>query len=71
MGLKLSERHFSVEPYALAMPLGSNRFRDEVDWALSKIYKTGGLMKIFRRSFGNAKPSNFMKALVVINALSD
>ena len=71
VGLKLSEHHFSMEPYALAMPLGSNRFRNEVDWALSKIYKSGGLMKIFRNSFGNAEPSNFMKALVVINALSD
>jgi polar amino acid transport system substrate-binding protein/glutamate/aspartate transport system substrate-binding protein len=71
IGLKLSEHFFSMEPYALAMPLGSNRFRNEVDWALSKIYKSGGLMKIFRNSFGNAEPSNFMKALVVINALSD
>jgi ABC-type amino acid transport substrate-binding protein len=71
VGLTLSNHHFSVEPYALAMPLGSNRFRDEVDRALSKIYKSGGLMKIFRNSFGNAEPSNFMKALVVINALSD
>ena len=71
VGLKLSEHFFSMEPYALAMPLGSNRFRNEVDWALSKIYKSGGLMKIFRNSFGNAEPSNFMKALVVINALSD
>ncbi len=71
VGLKLSERHFSVEPYALALPLGSNRFRNEVDWALSKIYKSGGLMKIFRNSFGNAEPSGIMKALIVINALSD
>ena len=69
--LKLSGRHFSIEPYALAMPLGSIRFRNEVDRALSRIYKSGRLVKIFRNSFGNAEPNDFMKALVVINALSD
>ena len=53
------------------MPLGADRFRDEIDRALSYIYKSGGLKKIFRNAFGNAEPSDFMKALVIINALSE
>ena len=70
-GLVLSDRHFSVEPYALAMPLGSDRFRDEVDRALSHVYRSGEVVAIYRNSFGNAEPSNFVKALIVINALAD
>lgn len=69
--LRISDRHFSVEPYALAMPLGNDRFRDEVDWALSYIYKSGEFRKIFRNTFGDTEPSDFMKVLVVINALSE
>jgi polar amino acid transport system substrate-binding protein/glutamate/aspartate transport system substrate-binding protein len=40
--LTLSPRHFSIETYALAMPRGNDAFRDQVDWALSYIYKSGG-----------------------------
>jgi len=69
--LKLSKRHFSIEPYALAMPLGNTDFRNLVDWALGYLYKSGNVIKIFRNSFGNAEPSDFMKAMFVINALSD
>jgi ABC-type amino acid transport substrate-binding protein len=69
--LKLSKRHFSVEPYALAMPLGNTDFRNLVDWALSYIYKSGSVIKIFRNSFGNSEPSDFIKAMFVINALSE
>ena len=69
--LKLSERHFSIEPYALALPRGAEQFRNEVDWALSYIYRSGEFKKIFQNSFGNAEPSDFMKALVAINALSE
>jgi ABC-type amino acid transport substrate-binding protein len=69
--LKLSKRHFSIEPYALAMPLGNTDFRNLVDWALGYLYKSGNVIKIFRNSFGNAEPSDFMKAMFVINALSE
>lgn len=69
--LTLSARHFSIETYALAMPRGNDAFRDQVDWALSYIYKSGGFKKLFQNSFGNAQPSDFLKALIVINALSD
>lgn len=69
--LVLSEKHFSIEPYALAMPKGSDQFRNEVDAALAYIYSSGGWLKIFRGSFGNAEPSELMKALIVINALAE
>ena len=60
-----------IATYALAMPKGSDQFRNEVDAALGYIYSSGGWLKIFRGSFGNAEPSELMQALIVINALAE
>lgn len=69
--LRVSDQYFSIETYALAMPRGNNRFRDQVDRALGHIYKSGGFKKIFVNAFGDAEPSDFLKALIVINALPE
>ena len=67
--LRLSSKYFSYEPYALAMARGENQFRLYVDRALSRIYRSGEIKKIFRSAFGTSKPSATLQALYVINAL--
>lgn len=69
--LRLSKRYFSVEPYALAFPKGQSQLRDEIDRALSRIFRSGEVTKIYRRTFGNLEPSIFMKSLLVISAVPE
>jgi polar amino acid transport system substrate-binding protein/glutamate/aspartate transport system substrate-binding protein len=68
--LWLSERQFSYEPYALALPRGDADFRLVVDAALSGLFRSGAINQIFTAAFGaNAKQSDILKALYVINAI--
>jgi ABC-type amino acid transport substrate-binding protein len=70
--LRLSERYFTIEPYALVLPRGDDDFRLEVDRALSRIYRSGEIARIFVASFGQgAKPSEILEALYVISALPE
>ena len=68
--LWLSERQFSYEPYALALARGDHDFRLLVDATLSTLYRSGAIDQIFTAAFGaNARQSDVLKALYVINAL--
>ena len=70
--LWLSERQFTYEPYALALARGDVDFRLLVDRTLSTLYRSGGIGRIFTAAFGsNAKQSDMLKALYVINALPE
>lgn len=70
--LRLSDRYFTNEPYALALALGDNAFRLVVDGTLSRIYRSGDIKQIFASSFGsNASQSDLLKALYVISALPE
>ena len=70
--LRLSDRAFTIEPYALALPHGDDAFRLAVDRALSRIYRSGGIERIFVETFGpKAKPSALVQALYLISALPD
>ena len=70
--LLLSNRHFTHEPYALALPLGDGGFRLAVDRALSRIYRSGQVQEIFRASFGpQAQPSDLVRALYLIGTLPE
>lgn len=70
--LALSDRYFTNEPYALALPRGDGDFRLAVDRALSRIYRSGAIDQIFTRAFGTgANPSDLLKALFVISALPE
>ena len=69
-GLWLSERQFSYEPYALALARGDHEFRLLVDATLATLYRSGAIDRIFTAAFGaNARQSEILKALYVINAL--
>ena len=54
--LVLSRITFTNEPYALALPRGDEDLRLIVDRALSYLYRTGEIYKIFQRHFGKPEP---------------
>lgn len=69
--LLLAENYLTIEPYALAMPI-DHEFRLAVDRALSHLFRTGGLIKVFRKSFDpEAKPSDLIKMLSRVSGLPD
>lgn len=70
--LMLSERYYTVEPYALGLPRGDGAFRLAVDRALSRIYRSGAIEDVFAGAFGpKVEPSELVKALYVISALPE
>ena len=67
----LADSYLTIEPYALAMPIDHD-FRLAVDRALSHLFRTGGMIKVFRKSFDpQAKPSDLVKMLSRVSGLPD
>jgi len=50
--ISLSQKTFTHEPYALAMPKGDSELRLEVDRALSQIYRSGSILSLYSKYFG-------------------
>lgn len=70
--LKFADTYLSIEPYALALPRGDDDFRLAIDTALSHIYLSGDIAKIFAQTFGGkAKLSETVKLLYLTSALPD
>lgn len=70
--LLLSDDYLTVEPYALGLPRGDNDFRLAVDTALSRIYRSGEIVRLFTNNFGSqAVPSPIVQTLYTITALPD
>jgi polar amino acid transport system substrate-binding protein/glutamate/aspartate transport system substrate-binding protein len=70
--LLLSDAYLTVEPYALALPYGDDKLRLAVDRALSHLYRSGQVAKIFKDTFGpNAKPTGLQRALYTISGLPE
>ena len=69
--LRVAADYYSYEPYALAVHRGDDKFRLLVDRTLSRLYRGGGIVRIFKNSFGNAEPSDVLKSLYLINALPE
>jgi len=69
--LRVAADYYSFEPYALAVHRGDDDFRLLVDRALSRLYRSGGIVRVFKNSFGNAEPSDVLKSLFLINALPE
>jgi len=68
---KLADRYFTYEPYALALPLGDGAFRLAVDRALSRIYRTKTIEKIFAATFQQGQASDALRYLFLITPLPD
>ena len=69
--LMLAENYLSIEPYALALLHGDDEFRLAVDGALSRIYRSGEIAAIFKRTFGDAKPGQTLQTLYLVSGLPD
>ena len=69
--LMLADQYLTIEPYALALP-HDPAFRLAVDRGLSRLYRNGGISKVFARSFGDqATPSKLLSALYTSAALPE
>lgn len=70
--LLLSDDYLTVEPYALGLPRGDDDFRLAVDTALSRIYRSGEIVRLFTTNFGaQAVPSPIVQTLYTITGLPD
>ncbi len=70
--LRLANNYLSLEPYALALQHGDEDFRLAVDRALSRIYRSGEIAKVFEHTFGEkTEPSDTLKTLFIISALPE
>lgn len=69
--LRLSDEHFSYEPYALMMRRGDNAFQAAVNRRLSTLYRSG-LAQIYERWFGPfEKAGPLVKALYLLHTWPD
>lgn len=64
--------YLTTEPYALALSRGDEDFRLAVDRALSHIYRSGEIYKIYAHAFGDqAKPTELLRQLFISTGLPD
>ena len=64
---ELGERHFTYEPYALALPRGDEDFRLAVDRAISTLYRSGKIGPLYARYFGQPGPA--VRVLFLLSSL--
>jgi len=70
--LRIADNYLSVEPYALALPLGDQDFSLALDTALSRIYRSGDILAIFNETFGGkVKPTGLLKTLYAVSGVPD
>jgi len=68
---KLADRYFTYEPYALALPLGDIQYRIAVDRALSRVYRSKTIDKIFETNFLGGKASEALRYLYILAPLPE
>ena len=62
----------SYEPLAFALPRDDSAFRLEVDRALSRIYASGEIERIFDRWLGRlGRPSGLLAALYLLHVIPE
>jgi glutamate/aspartate transport system substrate-binding protein len=68
---ELSRLLYSMEPFALAIPRGDADFQLVADSALSRLYRSGEILKVFDVWFGlfDEEPPPMLKALYQLHAL--
>jgi glutamate/aspartate transport system substrate-binding protein len=66
----LSNQLYSFEPFALAIPRGDADFQLVADRALSRLYRSGEIIKVFNAWFGilGEEPPDMLKALYQLYA---
>ena len=70
--LALLAEDLSVEPYAFALPRGDASFRLEVDRALTQVYASGEIDRIFDRWLGRlGRPTGLLAALYILAVIPE
>ncbi len=70
--IMLASTFLTIEPFALAMRRGDGDFRLAIDTALSHIYRSGEITKIFISTFGDKdRPTPTLQALYMIATLPE
>ncbi|MDP1751145.1 MAG: amino acid ABC transporter substrate-binding protein [Reyranella sp.] len=70
--IMLASTFLTIEPFALAMHRGDGDFRLAVDTALSHIYRSGDITRIFINTFGaKERPTPTLQALYMIATLPE
>jgi len=68
--LRISDRYYTHESYALAFERGDDDFRLLVDVVLSRLYRSGDIADVFVATFGaDTKPTDVLRTLYLINAI--
>ena len=71
-GFRLIDEDFSIEPYALVLRRDDHDFRLAVNRALSRVYRSGEIMKIYDAWLGKlGRPGVLLSALYVLQALPE
>jgi len=72
LALNLSDRNYSYEPYGLTLRRNDADFKQAVNQALARLYRTGQVAAIYDRWFGKlGKPSSMLSAMFNINSLPE
>lgn len=66
---QLSGQFYSYEPYAFVVRRGDSNLRLAADRALSEMYRSGEVWKIYSKYFGDANPSELLVALYILNGI--
>ncbi len=69
--LGVANEWLSYEPYALVMRRGDDDFRLLVDRTLATLYRSGDIGGIFRAAFGDADPSDMLRAMYALQGLPE
>lgn len=70
--LNLSREHFSYEPYGLVLRRGDAAFRLAVNRELAKLYRTGEVVPLLRKWFGDmGEPGSLLQAMFMLHSLPE
>lgn len=61
--MQIADEYLTVEPYALALPLGDTDFRLTVDKTISRLFRSPQIRGIITSAFGEAKLGSVVRAL--------
>jgi ABC-type amino acid transport substrate-binding protein len=67
--LRLSDKHFGTELYALALPRGHSDFRAAVDEGLARTYGSDRIDALFEKHFQGVAPTELLRAIYVLFAV--
>jgi ABC-type amino acid transport substrate-binding protein len=70
--LRVLDEDFSVEPYALSLPRGDYEFRLAVNRVLARLFRDGGIVRVYERWLGRlGPPSVLLSAAYFVQSLSE